>query len=298
MPEENPLVVDLTKRENSAQVLPSAPLLSSQQAGWNGVFFTCFRHPAHEMPEHRPTQHVLAISGVRTQVKVERRLDEQLRSYFLGNGAMAFIPAHVSHWVRWDRMGEFTILNLCPKLVERVAHESVNADRIELIPQFAVVDPFVQQIGLALKANVESGCIGGRLYGESAATMLAVHLLQNYSVCSPKLFTYSDGLPPYRLQQVTEYIDQYLAQDIKLADMAFCAGMSQYHFLHLFQQSMGITPYQYLIQQRVERAKQLLKQRDVAIADIALQCGCNSQSHLTRLFRQFTGITPKAYRER
>jgi AraC family transcriptional regulator len=104
-------------------------------------------------------------------------------------------------------------------------------------------------------------------------------------------------LHPHRLQQVIDYVNEYLDQDIKLTDLAECAGMSQYYFVHLFKQAMGITPHQYLIQQRVERAKQLLKLKNVVISDIAFQCGFNSQSHLTRIFRQVTGMTPKSYRD-
>lgn len=59
---------------------------------------------------------------------------------------------------------------------------------------------------------------------------------------------------------------------------------------------MGISPHQYLLQQRIERAKQLLKQTDQSVVDIALACGFNSHSHLSKQFRQVTGVTPKAYR--
>ena len=57
-----------------------------------------------------------------------------------------------------------------------------------------------------------------------------------------------------------------------------------------------MAPYQYLLQQRVERVKQLLKQTDQSIMDIALLCGFNSHSHLSKQFRQLTGMTPKLYR--
>ncbi|KAB8321278.1 helix-turn-helix transcriptional regulator [Tolypothrix campylonemoides VB511288] len=61
---------------------------------------------------------------------------------------------------------------------------------------------------------------------------------------------------------------------------------------------MGVTPYQYVLQQRIERAKVLLRHRERAISDIALECGFANQSHFTKHFRQFTGMTPKAYRQR
>ena len=101
---------------------------------------------------------------------------------------------------------------------------------------------------------------------------------------------------PRQLRQVLDYIDAHLAQDLKLADLAQLLDMSQYHFSRLFKQSLHISPYQYLLQQRVERAKKLLKQTDRLITDIAFDCGFNSHSHLSKQFRQLTGMTPKAYR--
>ncbi len=96
--------------------------------------------------------------------------------------------------------------------------------------------------------------------------------------------------------QVLDYIDAHLGQNLKLENLAQLLDMSQFHFSRLFKQSMGLAPYQYLTQQRVERAKQLLKQTDQSIVDIALHCGFNSHSHLSKKFRQITGMTPKAYR--
>ena len=110
--------------------------------------------------------------------------------------------------------------------------------------------------------------------------------------------SYEGGLPSRQLQQVLDYIDAHLDQEIKLADLAQLPDMSQFHFSRLFKQSLGLSPYQYLLQQRVERAKQLLKNTDRLIIDIALDCGFNSHSHLSKQFKQLTGMTPKAYRSR
>ena len=103
-------------------------------------------------------------------------------------------------------------------------------------------------------------------------------------------------LRPYRLSQAIDYINDHLDDEIKLANLAAVVGISQYYFCQLFKQSMGVAPYQYVIQQRVERAKDLLRQKKVAIADIALECGFANQSHFTKHFRKVTGTTPKAYR--
>lgn len=73
--------------------------------------------------------------------------------------------------------------------------------------------------------------------------------------------------------------------------------MSKYYSLRLFKQSMGVTPHQYLIQQRMEKAKQLLKQEKVSIVEVAAQCGFSNQSHFARVFNKNTDLTPRAYRK-
>jgi AraC family transcriptional regulator len=88
-----------------------------------------------------------------------------------------------------------------------------------------------------------------------------------------------------------------LTQDLSILDLATLTGMSESHFSRSFKRSVGISPYQYLIQQRVERAKQLLEQRSISISTIALDCGFANQTHLTKVFRQMTGMTPKAYQK-
>ncbi|NET73335.1 MAG: helix-turn-helix transcriptional regulator, partial [Sphaerospermopsis sp. SIO1G2] len=107
---------------------------------------------------------------------------------------------------------------------------------------------------------------------------------------------YEYGLSHRQLQQVLDYIDANLGNEIKLADLAKIVGISQFYFGRLFKQSLGLSPYQYLLQQRVERAKKLLKTTEQPIIDIAFDCGFNSHSHLSTQFRQLTGMTPKADR--
>jgi AraC family transcriptional regulator len=147
-----------------------------------------------------------------------------------------------------------------------------------------------------LLAELKQENLGGKLYIESLVNLLAVHLLRQYAAPKSRFIVYESGLSERQILQVVEYINEYLDQDIKLTDLASLLAISESHFSHRFKQSIGITPYQYLLQQRIERAKQLLKQGDCSIADIALMCGFNSHSHLSKQFRQLTGMTPRTYR--
>lgn len=105
------------------------------------------------------------------------------------------------------------------------------------------------------------------------------------------------GLPPFRLRKVQRYIGEHLDQDLTLARLAEVAGISKYHFSHLFKQSVGIPPYRYVILQRIEEAKRLLKQTELSIAQVALRTGFSSHSHLSKAFRKHVGTTPSTFQE-
>jgi AraC-like DNA-binding protein len=104
------------------------------------------------------------------------------------------------------------------------------------------------------------------------------------------------GLTRTQLQQVLDYIQTHLDRDLSLAELAETLNFSPTYFATAFKQASDISPHQYVIQQRVERAKLMLKKTDLAIADIALQVGFSSQSHLTQQLKRITGMTPKQIR--
>jgi AraC family transcriptional regulator len=287
------LVVDMTKPAESIQLVSRAPILSSQHSGWKGLLFMHFHHPAQELPEHSMPHHLISISH--SPMQQESRVNGRYSSHDRDRGDIGIAPAHEATWTRWDRSVEFSILAICPEFVKQVATEFSNADRVELISQVAIADPLIYQICLSLKAEVESGYPTGRIFGESAATMLAARLLQQHSVRTPKLASDENGLSSYTLRQVLDYIRSHLSQDLSITDLAQVAGMSPYYFLRLFKKSMQFTPRQYIIQMRIDRAKELLRSIVLSIADIALQCGFTNQSHFTNVFRQIAKTTPKIY---
>ena len=288
---------DLTNQQEAARVLPQTPLVASYHTGWRGLTFTHYCHPPHKTVEHGLLQHSLVITDPKSCFQAERRLDGKFKQYAHGNGRVDVIPAFLSHWTNWDREIEFSVIAICPTLLNQTNQELMQRE-IELIPQFSINDPVIQQLALALKTEIQTGCMSGRLYGESLGTALAARLVQNYAVSEPSLEFKANGLPRSQVERVIDYMKANLTQDLSILDLATLTSMSESHFSRSFKQSVGIAPYQYLMQQRVERAKQLLKQQAVSISNIALDCGFSNQTHLTKVFRQMTGMTPKAYQKR
>jgi AraC family transcriptional regulator len=289
--------LDFTNQQEAARVLPQIPLVASYHTGWKGLTFTHYCHPPHKTVEHCLLQHSLVITDPKSCFQAERRLDGKFKHYAHGSGRVDVIPAFLNHWTNWDREVEFSVIAICPTLLNQTTQELMQRE-IELIPQFSIDDPIIQQLALALKLEIQTGCMSGRLYGELLGTALAARLVQNYAVSKPALEFKAHGLPQSQLARVIDYIKANLTQDLSILDLATLTSMSESHFSRSFKQSVGIAPYQYLMQQRVERAKQLLEKRSIAISTIALDCGFANQTHLTKIFRQMTGMTPKAYQKR
>ncbi|MBW4634560.1 MAG: AraC family transcriptional regulator [Iphinoe sp. HA4291-MV1] len=295
MPQEKTLAIDVSRAEARKRVLPRPPLLSSHQAGWENLSLEYHLQPEYESPEHYALHYTLAIR-LRSQSRLERWLGDCHKSENSIPGDVVVIPPYVTHKVFSSQESEFIALCLDFQFVSNIAAESVNPDVLGVIPHFSKPDPLIYQIGLALKTALQSDGAASRLYAESMATALSAHLLQHYSAPKHTLQEYQGGLPKHKLQRVIEFIIDNLADNLLLGTMAQEVGMSQYHFARLFKQSTGLSPYQYVMHCRIERAKILLLQSQLKISEIASQVGFADQSQFTRHFKRLLGVTPKEIR--
>lgn len=291
------LTLNLAQESSVNQILPSSPVLSSSQLGWQEILLRHYRLPPHELPEYYPQQHILLIHHNEHPLELERKLDGQHRYVSISTEKIAFVPATIAHGARWTMPIEFTALILNPALVERAVGDSLSPERVELLPQFSQSDPLLAQIGFALKTELEINAANCRFYAQSMASAIAAHLLQRYCSKRHTLQTYQGGLSKVKLRQAIDYVNEYLADNPTLDEIANSIDMSRYHFIRLFKQSTGLTPYQYLTQRRLERAQDLLANTNLTIAEIAKQIGFATHSHFTKVFRQHFSLSPKAYRQ-
>ncbi len=254
--------------------------------------------PAGEGSCHFEGEHTLFMSLAVRPVHYWHTQDGKTHTGLYRRGEILITPANTPLFARWEGEENCLQIRLSSEFMRNVARETVvgDCDRITLKPEFQTHNPQLESISTMLLNELQQGSLSNRLYVDSLSNILAVNLLRQHATTRPRLPVYEGGLPPRQLRQILDYIDAHIDREIRLASLAQLSGMSQFHFSRLFKQSLGVSPYQYLLQQRVERAKQLLKNTDRLITDIALSCGFNSHSHLSKQFKQLTGITPKAYR--
>lgn len=283
--------------------IPS-PVLSSAGLGWNGIEVARFIGHDEIFVPPLPKHHAI-IHLNRRPLDLTQMLDGRLRKERVHRGEVAIIPAGPP-W-KWGFRGQTDsdLLPLCLEdafLREVARSVEVDPDGMEIVPRLGERDLRIEQIGLLLKEEIEAeGLLGGRLYAESLATALAISLIRDHSSLGRKAARKAGrerggGLPRRALKEVIDYIGDNLEKDLTLAEMAGVAHMSPYHFSRLFKESTGLTPHRYVIERRVQRAKELLGSTALPIAEIAFSCGFANQSHLNRHFQRLLGVNPKALR--
>ncbi|MDJ0588420.1 MAG: AraC family transcriptional regulator [Pleurocapsa sp. MO_226.B13] len=297
MPASKSLIIDSTKEEDMLQIYPCPSLLSSSNLHWDRIHLGYYRIPPHSISEKISKQHLILIHPqLPLKINVEQKFGKRWEKNHIQDGDIIIIPANTPHQASWDREHSYIRLSLEP---EKLAHLTplIDLDPIELVPCFQKADPLILGIGLALKTEVESKGMGGHLYIDSLTNTLAVHLLRHYARQKFPITENTAGLPKYKLQQVIEYINDQIERNFTLAELAAIANMSPNYFSYLFKLSTGYAPHQYVIRLRVERAKKLLLQEKLTIADIAYSLGFAHQSHLNRHFKRLVGVTPKVFQK-
>ena len=168
------------------------------------------------------------------------------------------------------------------------------------IPFFSAPDPQIERVGLSLLSEMETEGLGGEFYVESLANVLALHLLRHHSSLgggSGRKSEHEGGFSKRALGRATDYINDNLPQKLTLTEIAGAAHVSPYHLARSFKAATGLSPHQYVIHRRVERAKNLLVGTDLSIVDVAGAVGFANQSHLSSHVRRLLGVSPKALRQ-
>lgn len=273
------------------------PYLFRQVAEWSGIRLHRVRVLPGRMPEHVPDRHEINVSLGGELVTQKISAAGRIVTTRGGEGNICVTPAGQSVSAYWQKPLDNLGIMLDPEFVRETAAENHLGSGFEFVEIYKQEDPLIAQLGLALLDESSSGNPMGRLYADSLIQTLTLHVLRSYSTASAMIERANGGLSGYKLRTVKEFIDAHLEDDLGLADIAAVANLSQFHFARAFRRSVGATPQQYLMERRIERAKQLLAKDELPIVEISLRTGFKNQSHFTTLFRKFTNLTPKTWRD-
>ena len=214
------------------------------------------------------------------------------------HGDVDIIPPDTSS--RWEMKQKDTalVIGLPPVALHAAAEEAgVDPARVEILNRFQMRDPQIEHIGWALKPEMEAGYPSGRLYVDGLGAALAAHLVNRHSAQARATHALKGGLTGVRLKNVLGYIEENLAGDVSLAEIAAVAGLSVSQCNAAFRASMGTAVHQYVIRRRVERARTLLSEGELSISAAALEAGFAHQSHLAYHMRRLLGVPPRAVKK-
>lgn len=200
-----------------------------------------------------------------------------------------------SHFISKTK-GSFAFRNLrCeiePAAFARVLGESFDALEFRGAAGMSPIVPGLAERLAAVALNPQAFPLA---YTESLATILIVELAAAYA--DARIALPASGKIGSRFGPVIAYIEESLGREIGLFELALLARLSVTHFSHAFKLHYGISPYRYVLQRRIERAKLLLRTTDATVAAIATSVGFASQSSFGSAFARATGCTPSAYRD-
>lgn len=288
----------LVRSSDLSQYVPYAVARSSDGLGWRGVRAEIVRgHEPGELALPGLDHHLLNLI-VAGPTQHEHRWDGQAAECAAREGAASLVPAGCASYWRWRYLEAAPAcdfhLHLEPGFVRRVATADLSTlpRSAEFRGELCFYDDAVRQIGVALMGELESGGLRGALFAES----LAVALLRLQGAWREGVIGEARRLPVAAIGAVCAYIEEHLGERLHLEDLAAQMEMGPGRFTQIFRQSKGVSPYQYVLLRRMERAKAMLAKAETPLTEVALRLGFSDHAHFSTTFRRHTGLTPTQFR--
>lgn len=217
----------------------------------------------------------------------------------VGRGFMCLVPSNTPFEASWDEQTSIGMVLFSGSKWQKQIAALTKGDpsHVYLELCLGLEDPLIEQLMFAFQHDIEQGAAFGVLYSDSLANALALHLLYHYS--NARLISTKTGerFSPAQKRLVDEYIEAHLSCELTLTELASLLHISISHFKRLFRITYGLPPYRFVLHQRIERAKQLMRHSPAkSLHDIAGLCGFANQSHFTRHFKTIAGVSPGRFR--
>jgi AraC family transcriptional regulator len=217
-----------------------------------------------------------------------------LEKFDYAGGDLALCHRHEGEWV-----GLMNVQHLQLGISDAALMASSDGayGEVELHPSRKFADSRLSALVAAARAEMVAGFPSGRLFLDSVEQAMAVALVKDHAVRHRPVQMYRGGLGSARLRRIKELVHAKMEDDLSLDEMAQSVGLSTAHFARMFRKSTGETPHQFVLRQKVERAKAMLRAPDARVLDVAVACGFKTQQHFAKVFRDVSRVSPTEYRQ-
>jgi AraC family transcriptional regulator len=289
-----------TSAEAFNQYVPGRLIAAS--SGWKNLVVRIYSEPRVEKsviyPAIAEPRIVRILSGA--AVVEERELGGSWAQSRVEAGDFFLTASQSPSEVRWRAIGSDPLstmhLYLGLPVFNRAGQEAfqneTGATRLRDVSGFK--DNFLSALLEGLHKELSSRHRGSSLFVEGIAQSLAGHLVRTYA--DETRHESKGGLSGFRLRKVRALMIAHLADEFSLIRLAREAGTSEFHFSRAFKRTTGLTPSEYFIHLRLEKARRLLRETNRSAIEIGLDVGYSSPSHFARIFRREVGISPSEYR--
>jgi AraC family transcriptional regulator len=295
-----------TVRETHGRVFrPGNRLIAhSQDVGWRSLHAAIIE----EAPFHATESsifHPSLIYHLSRPTEVTRRIEgTRGEKALIGPRRLCLTPGGAT--TSWQHAGRPEILQvyLRRSIYESAVSEIYGCDSsaAELVPRFAILDPLLEQLAIAITSALhdgaaEVGLYEDGLYIDAIAHMMAAHLARAHSTRSrPVRMVSAKPISGWKMRRLVAFIEDNLDGDLSLHAMAAEVEISPLYLARAFKAAVGESPHQYVLARRIERARELLRNTNMPVVDVAMAVGFSSQSHLSHWFLRQVGVSPGAYR--
>jgi len=217
-----------------------------------------------------------------------------LEKFDYAAGDLALCDRHVGEWV-----GLMNVQHLQLGISDAALLASSDGayGEVELRASRKFADLRLSGMVAAAHAEMVAGFPSGRLFLDSVEQAMAVTLVNGHAARHRPVQFSRGGLGSARLRRIKELVHAKMEDDLSLDEMAESVGLSTAHFARMFRKSTGETPHQFVLRQRLARARAMLRAPDARVLDVAVACGFKTQQHFAQVFRDVWGVSPTEYRQ-
>ncbi|MFD1470440.1 helix-turn-helix transcriptional regulator [Hymenobacter caeli] len=271
-------------------------LASSAALSWPGVRLERYQLEAMTMPAHFHAQHLLLVHQGVQPVVSSRHTGRRVETDQFRSGDVGLYPGGEYGPFDWNGPVDLIHVHLDALALETRARRDLYLTHFALRDQFRCEDGLLAQLGQQLLAAAGRTHTIGQLYAESLVTALSYHLIEHHATFERRLAGEAGGrLSGAVLARLDAYLEAHLEAPITLEVLAGLANLSVFHFARRFKHTTGRTPYQYVLDWKIRRARTLLRAGELPVAAIGDALGYASPAHFATAFKRAVGQSPREF---